>query len=352
MRTQKNNVHCFVAGRSGGHLVPALTLARRARTKDAAAQILFFSTSTHLDKQITGAAQDIDWHVPLTLGNVPYKQWYRLPLFSFQLVRSFFSALKQLRAKKPTKVVSTGGYISIPVCCAAKLLHIPIELFELNVVPGRATQFLAPLATTINICFEETRQFLPEYKCTLTAYPQRYDLTTLNLSRTQAHQQLGLNPNKQTILVLGGSQGSLFINNVIKKWISENKSGKPIQIIHQTGALDRTDWITWYKNRNVPAITAPFFDNLHTLYTACDLVVCRAGAGSLFETVFFKKPCITIPLETQTNTHQVNNALSMQQRYPTLVTVVRQQQILNDPQAFYQKLFTKNIGQKRERQRF
>lgn len=326
---KKEKTICFVAGKSGGHIIPALTLAQKAREKHEQTHILFFSTASSLDKKITEATSTINQHISLALENVPYKRPWRFPIFFWQLIRSFFSALKYLQKNKPETVISTGGYIAIPVCLAARILRIPIELFELNVLPGKATTFLAPFAQIIHLCFEETQKNLSKKSCKLAEYPIRYKpVENAKQAQEIAINKLELDPSKKTVLVLGGSQGSLNINTKIKKWVSENPQLKDtMQIIHQTGALDQTNWQTFYTNAGIKAVTADFFNDLETLYQAADLVVCRSGAGSLFETIFFKKPCITIPLETKSNTHQVHNALAMRKRFPSLVEVIRHKAI-------------------------
>jgi len=342
---EKNNTHCFVAGRSGGHIIPALTLARQAREKNPETKILFFSTAKTLDKKIISAAQ-IDWSIALTLENIPFKKFYLLPFFCWQLMRSFFCAFYHLKKRKPRTVVSTGGYVSIPVCIAAKLLRIPIELFELNVIPGKTTKFLAPLAKKIHICFEKTRSSLAQKKCELTQYPQRFSKNT-TLSREKVLKQFGFAPEKRTVLILGGSQGSLFINNLIKSWVQHNEPAtSQIQLIHQAGAQDKTGWDVFYKTHNIPAIARDFFQNVQELYLVADLVICRSGAGSLFETLFFKKLCITIPLEIAQNDHQLYNALEMQKLHPDLFTVVRQAEIKKDIQPFLKLMNTKILANK------
>lgn len=346
----KSNTICFVAGRTGGHIIPALTLAHNARKKNKHTKILFFSTSTNLDKKIAGTAHTIDWHVPLTLQNVPYKKIYRYPPFFWHFFRSFFIALGQLHKKKPHVVISTGGYIALPVCFAAKILGIPIELFELNVIPGRTTRFLSPIAHTIYHCFTQTKQRLPTQKCKHAHYPNRFSETIDNqLSFVDRLKKIGFSPNKKTVLILGGSQGSLSINNLIKQWIAHDPDlPNTVQIIHQTGTFDTTDWPALYKKMNINSLVFDFCNDLATYYPIADLVICRSGAGSLFETMFFKKKCITIPLETKKNTHQVHNALAMLDLYPSLITVLGQKEMRNDPLFFaniiHSKMHTTSIN--------
>ena len=123
---------------------------------------------------------------------------------------------------------------------------------------------------------------------------------------------------------------------MIKQCIIQNPEAfKNIQIIHQAGAQDTTDWNSFYKKHKIDAVTFDFSKTLHTYFSIADLVVCRSGAGSLFETAFFKKPCITIPLETKQNSHQVLNAVEMQKLYPKFFTVIRQNELQMQPKKLF-----------------
>ncbi len=324
---KKNNTICFVAGRSGGHIIPALTLAKKHKQKHKDASILFFSTHTELDKKIT-KNKIITWYKPLKLGNIPYKKLYLWPQFFFHFFKAFFVAFYFLFKTSPSKVVSTGGYIALPVCIAAKVLYIPIELFELNVLPGKTTQFLAPFAQTINICFKGTKKHLKKYNCIEKEYPISFEKNSNNSMSLPSN----FSAKKKTVLILGGSQGSLFINNTVKKWIQEKKH-HDIQIIHQTGANDTTDWQSFYNHYSIAAVSFAFSSAIEKYYKIADLIICRSGAGTLFETQFFNKKCITIPLATKTNTHQIENAKSFVKQYKKM-SYILQKTILDDPKSF------------------
>ena len=158
-------------------------------------------------------------------------------------------------------------------------------------------------------------------------------------------------------MVLGGSQGSIFINNLIKNWIEKNRSdnppthkateGKPfsaepdeasgrtalnknlsnIQIIHQTGDSDSTNWDEFYSKQNIPAYYFKYSNKIKEFYQISDLVICRAGAGTLFELEFFAKKALIIPLETVYTDHQLDNALAMAKKNQDLFKVIRQREI-------------------------
>jgi len=325
---KKQKTICFVAGRSGGHIIPALTLAKKIVEKDQHTNVIFFSTNSPIDKKILKNNTEIKKHIELSLKNVPYKNVLHYPSFlanaSYAIIKSLFALIKH----RPEKIISMGGYISIPVCMCAFLLRIPIELFELNAVPGKTVTFLAPLATKIHVCFKEAISHLPEKKCQLSEYPIRYSKQQTTQAKPDTHKKHGLLPDKYTILVLGGSQGSVYINNVIKKLINTSDNlHKKIQMIHQTGTNDKTNWEAFYKKNNISALSFEFKNDIKQHYQLADMVICRSGAGTLFETVFFNKKCITIPLDTKTTSHQIDNAKSMEKIYPNLVKMIQEKDL-------------------------
>lgn len=325
---------CFVAGKSGGHILPCITLAQQAINKHPNYEVMFFSTTTSLDKQLINGNAIIKHYIPLKLEAFPKKKLYLYPRFIWHVIKAFYSSFNHLRKLKPEVVISTGGHIAIPVCIAARLLNIPIELYELNAIPGTAIKFLAPFAYKIWICFEKSTNFLPARKCTLTNYPIKFTDQAKIITHEQALKNINFSSERKTILVLGGSQGSLFINAAIRRFFERNQAWRhKIQIIHQTGASDTTDWHTIYAHLNIPSLVFSYSEKLGDYYMAADLVICRSGAGTLAEVSFFDKKCITIPLETATTNHQVDNALAAAHMRPDLFKIVRQDEIENNANA-------------------
>jgi UDP-N-acetylglucosamine--N-acetylmuramyl-(pentapeptide) pyrophosphoryl-undecaprenol N-acetylglucosamine transferase len=245
-----------------------------------------------------------------------------------QLISTCIKALRILRMHKVEEIVSTGGYISIPVCFAARMLKIPICLYELNVIPGRASYTIASWATRVYICFTQTKSYFKNIICTQAVYPIRFNQTEKAITKEQAINALAFNHIKKTIFIAGGSQGSLFINTLIKNWLTLNPHVHSlVQIIHQTGAQDTTNWKTFYAEHEIPALVFDYKDSLAIEYMAADLIICRAGAGTLFEILFFNKPCLVIPLETRSTDHQKDNAAAMAAQHPELFSVLHESQI-------------------------
>lgn len=330
----------FVAGRSGGHIIPALTLAQQIKAANEPTQILFFTTAHPLDQAIIKKQGSvINKHVMLKLGNVPFFNVFKILFFFINYIRAFVRTISWLREYRPAKVIGMGGYISLPVCTAAALLRIPVHLYDLDAKPGKATRFLAKYAEKIYICFEQAKEFLPAHKCQITDYPIRFAPSAKTMSQESALSQLKLTQNKKTIFINGGSQGSLFVNNCIKEWLDLNPHlHSLIQIIHQTGSIDTFDWKSHYSDLEIPAVVFSYKEDFAPCYAAADVIICRAGAGSLFEALFFDKPCVAIPLETSATSHQKDNARALSHQQPHLFTMLTEQEIKSDNMIFFRVL--------------
>jgi UDP-N-acetylglucosamine--N-acetylmuramyl-(pentapeptide) pyrophosphoryl-undecaprenol N-acetylglucosamine transferase len=334
---ENNNIKtvCFVAGKSGGHIIPCLTIARNNYTQHASTNILFFSANTPLDHRILSADKNISWHIPLSLSSRAGSRLKTIWHAFYSFMHSFFYLLKH----RPETIISTGGIVAIPACLAGFILRIPITLYSLDAVPGKAIQFLAPLATSIITPFASSQKHFPAQKCSVEQYPIKYPAAADTGDQRTALQKLGLSLNKKTIVVLGGSQGSMFLNDCMKRLVNDPSfNAETTQIIHQTGSSDGTNWNSLYEKKNVTAYVFSYMPDLKQVYLAADLIICRAGAGTLFEIKFFNKPCIIIPLETNTTTHQVDNAHAMTAEYPELFCMLAQANIEKEFGILAQKI--------------
>ncbi len=328
------NPICCVAGISGGHIIPCLQFAKKQYAYSDT-PLLFISTTAALDKKIVAQFPEITDRFELTLRNVPYRGWWKLPLFAFSFIQATWKSFWYLKKHTPSHIVSTGGFVAVPVCIAGKLLGIPISLFELNVIPGKAVKVLTKLATTVFICFKETSTYFKR-PCILTSYPLRFSEQDKKITPTEAKLQIGFSETKKALLILGGSQGSQFLNNLIQQI--------PIPllqayfIVHQTGSEQVVECIDFYARNNIDAQVFAYRDNLNFYYQAADIIICRAGAGTLFETLFFEKQTIVIPLETKITDHQLDNAYAMQRTRPDLFSVLRQGELVKDPTPLLKRL--------------
>ena len=331
----KTSTICFVAGKSGGHIIPCLTIAQNEHAHNDHLNILFFSANTDLDKKILAQNSLISWHIMLPLSTKAQSFFATALRTMISFVRGFFYLCKH----KPESIITTGGIVAIPTCIAGFLLRIPITLYSLDAVPGKAIQFLTPFATSIITCFASSQRYFPAHKCVVKPYPIKYQNISTLPDPKSSLEHLGLAPYKKTIVILGGSQGSLFLNNCIKQLVRDcSFDGEFIQIIHQTGSLDTTDWKHFYQENNIAAYVFSYMPHLEHIYGAANLIMCRAGAGTLFEVKFFNKPCIIIPLETHTTTHQVDNARAMSNEYPELFCMFKQKDIEENNNTLLEKI--------------
>ena len=316
---------CFVAGKSGGHLLPCITKAQQIKKEHPQTEIYLFSTGTELENKILNKQSYINNYAPTNLWDVPYQSPWLFPLFIGNATWYFFKSLYKLWNIQASKVVSFGGFNSIPVCLAAKILHIPFELYELNVEPGKATKFLSRFTSTIYTCFEQTKQYFPNNTCIRFDYPVRFTQQDKQHNKEQLLAEYNFSPTKKNILILGGSQGSTLLNEVFKEWLLQNPTTQQsIQIVHQTGGSESETYQKVYKELGIPAIVFGYHEQLQNFYNLADIIISRAGAGTLFEIKFFDKKCICIPHQTANTNHQIKNVLALQEENPHQFSIIQQ----------------------------
>ncbi len=330
---------CIVAGKSGGHIIPGIVLANRECASNGFDKVLFFTADNPLDKSIISDT-NFD-HIALALDNFPRKNILGYPLFMSQVFFALVKSFIVLYKNKPSKIISTGGYISLPVCLAAKLLGIPIQIFELNVIPGLAAKILSYLSDDIVICFEDAKKFFKNKCVSVQDYPVKFS-DDHKIENHIARKMLGIDINKKVLFVLGGSQGSSFINDLIVSFVQSCPDKlNDLHIVHQTGALDYFKIKKFYKDTSVSVTCFDYIDkNLNYYYAISDLIISRAGAGSLFETKFFGKKAIIVPLKTNTTDHQLDNAIAMHNMLPELFVVAPEDFIKNDLDKFYNQIWS------------
>lgn len=313
---------CFVAGKSGGHIVPALHLANVARA-EAPTKIMFFSTDTDLDRTILGN-QAIDLHIPLSCSLL-YRSIFVRPLALVQLGYAWLKSLYYLIRHRPESIVSTGGLVSVPVILAGWVLRIPITVYNLDATPGKAARFTAQFATKVCVCFDVVRPLFPAHTIKRVDYPHRFTAADKQPMES-ARAALNIPSNACVILILGGSQGSTFLNNWFTSYMETLKPEilSRLYIIHQAGNRTIDELKSWYTDHSIAADIFAYRDTIAPAYCAADLVIARAGAGTLFELLFFKKQALIIPLETQSTDHQLDNAFAMAALHPQEFTVIRQ----------------------------
>lgn len=317
----------YVGGVSGGHIIPARTLAQEYYADHPSTRCLFFSAATPLDYALLAGHPWLEHH-PLQLDQIPRTRFiFGILPVCWQYVRAWWQAFRLLRAAQITRVIATGGAVSIPVCIAAWMLRIPIEIHELNATPGAAVRFLAPLATRIVICFASAHTHFKKYPVMMTAYPLH---TRVRMTRAAAREKLGIADSMHVVAVLGGSQGSQALNSLASSALVQLAQTQ-LHVLHQTGAKDCEMVTDVYRTSHVHAIVEPLTDQVMVWYAAADLIIARAGAGTLFEIMAHDVPAIIVPLVTQSNDHQQDNARAAHGMAPRLIHVVEQKAWEQEP---------------------
>jgi UDP-N-acetylglucosamine--N-acetylmuramyl-(pentapeptide) pyrophosphoryl-undecaprenol N-acetylglucosamine transferase len=224
-------------------------------------------------------------------------------------------------------VITSGGIVAIPLCIVSSLLKIPVIIYELNAVPGKATLFLSSFAQTIYVCFDVAKQWF-KGSVLVTEYPLR----SMQLS-VRKHS------DRCTIVILGGSQGSIQLNTIFLQWLEKNEIyHKSIRLFHQTGSLDTRNWNDIYASKLIEATIFEYTQAIEEIYSQADIIICRGGAGTLFEILHCNKRAIVIPLEHVTTNHQWDNAHAMAITYPELFSVFREREIIANMQPFNELL--------------
>lgn len=217
-----------------------------------------------------------------------YRSWKNLT-DPFRVLHGFFQARRLLGRIHPNVVFSKGGFVSVPVVMAAKTRHIPVIIHESDLTPGLANKLAMPSATKVCCNFPETLPYLPKEKAVLTGSPIRQEL--LHGNKQAAKDFCGFTADLPILMVMGGSIGSVYINNAIRGCIDTLLT--KYQIIHLCGKGNIDESL---KDKKGYAQFEYISENLPDLFAAADLVVARAGANSICELLALHKPNILIPL--------------------------------------------------------
>lgn len=298
----------IAAGGSGGHIFPAIALARTLKDKYGNIDIKFVGSDKALDKRIF-EKEGFNFSL-LSANKLPHKASLGAVIFFtkllFDVIKSFFVVISY----RPDVVVGFGGYIACPVIFVSYIFRIPTVAHEQNVAPGRANAILFRLVNRIAISFDGTKKFLGAdlKKAVFTGNPIRQKL--FRDDKELGITRFGLDENKFTILVIGGSQGAHFLNHTFIRALSSLREDlkSSLQVIHITGLKDYEWAIKSYEDLGaVEHRVYSFIDRIEEAYSASDLVVTRSGASAIFEIAFFGRPMILIPYPFAMS-HQKENA--------------------------------------------
>jgi len=296
-------------GGTGGHIFPAVAIANELKKLVPDIEILFVGALGKMEMEKVPNAGYKIIGVPiaglqrkLTLANL------KLP---FLLIRSLLRTKKIIKDFQPDVVVGTGGYASGPLVRAATSKGIPALLQEQNSYAGITNKVLSKKASKICVAYEGMEKFFPKNKILLTGNPVRQDLKDVRTKREEALSFFKLDPNKKTILVIGGSLGARVINESIGAGLNELASGN-IQLIWQTGkGYYETAQQQTKEFSDKPIYALDFISRMDLAYAAADIVISRAGASSVSELCNIGMPCILVPSPNVAEDHQTKNAMAL-----------------------------------------
>lgn len=297
-------------GGTGGHIFPALSIAGVLKHRYPNAEILFVGAQGRMEMEKVPAAG-------YPIKGLPVAGFNRKNLLKnisvlFKLRKSLSMARNIIKEFQPDAVIGVGGYASGPTLKSAQKLKIPTLLQEQNSYAGVTNKLLAKKALKICVAYPGMERFFPEDKIILTGNPVRKEILECNLTPAEARQTFGLDGDKPTVLVVGGSLGARTLNESIRDAL-DRFIDKGFQLIWQTGKAYGDTGNNAAKGKK-GIVVAQFLTDMATAYRAATLVVSRAGAGSISELELLGKPCILVPSPNVAEDHQTKNALSLSER--------------------------------------
>ncbi len=337
-------------GGTGGHIFPAIAIANAIKEMDATADILFIGAKGRMEmEKVPAAGYPIKglWisglQRSLTLKNLS---------FPFKVISSMWNARKIIKAFKPDVVVGVGGYASGPTLRVAASRGIPTVIQEQNSYPGITNKMLAKKVAKICVAYDNMERFFPKEKIILTGNPLRQDIVNLENKKDEAAVFFGLQKDKKTVLVIGGSLGARTINESIEKNLQFFKN-ENVQLIWQTGKgyyAQAKNAVEALQDNGIKAFD--FISKMDYAYSLADCIISRAGAISISELCVVGKPAILIPSPNVAEDHQTKNAMALVQKdAAVLVTDISARETLGTAlqnlmtDEAKQKVLSKNIKQ-------
>lgn len=297
-------------GGTGGHIFPALSIANEIKRRCPDARILFVGAQGRMEmERVPAAGYEIKG---LPVMGFDRKHLLRNVKVLLNLRKSMRLAARILSEFQPDVAIGVGGYASGPMLKQAQKHHIPTLIQEQNSYAGVTNKLLAEKSECICVAYEGMERFFPADKIVMTGNPVRRDLLECQLTPADARHELGLEEDKKTVLIIGGSLGARTINNAMMAGLPSIGATGDVQVLWQSGK--------YYDKQCREALVAsgvgnvkqmPFISRMDLAYRAADLVVSRAGASSISELQLLGKPSILVPSPNVAEDHQTKNAMAL-----------------------------------------
>lgn len=319
-------------GGTGGHIFPALSIADELKRRYPDCEIQFVGAQGRMEmERVPQAGYKIHGLPIVGLNRKSIAANLKFPV---KLIRSVSHCRKILKEFKPDVVIGTGGFASGPLLYVAQLMGFPTVIQEQNSYAGITNKRLGAKARAICVAYEGMDAFFPKEKIHLTGNPVRPAIVESKAEQKASQKKFGLDPSKPTILVLGGSLGARRVNEAIEEllpWMSD----QGIQVLWQCGKL-------YYEKLDTRVGDEPnvhlhaFISNMDEAYACADIIVSRAGAGTISELAVVGKPAVLIPSPNVAEDHQTKNALSLVEKKAALL--IRESEIDTRLQADLERL--------------
>ncbi len=306
-----NDLRVIISGGgTGGHIFPAVSIANAIRELRPDAKILFVGALGRMEMQrVPAAGYEIKG---LPICGFDRKNLFKNIVVLFKIWKSQQMAKKIIKDFQPQVAIGVGGYASGPTLNKAASMGIPCLIQEQNSYAGVTNKLLAKKAEKICVAYDGMERFFPADKIVKTGNPVRQSLLETTASREDAVRSFGLDPNKKTILLVGGSLGARTINESVMQHLDLVRQSD-VQFVWQTGKYYHGQIMEQLEKEGKPdnLIVTDFISDMGAAYKAADLVISRAGASSISEFCLIGKPVILVPSPNVAEDHQTKNAMAL-----------------------------------------
>ena len=306
-----NDLRVIISGGgTGGHIFPAVSIANAIKALRPEAKILFVGALGRMEMQrVPAAGYEI---IGLPICGFDRKNLFKNIKVLYKIWKSQQMAKKIIKDFNPQVAVGVGGYASGPTLNKAAAMGIPCLIQEQNSYAGVTNKLLAKKAEKICVAYDGMERFFPANKIIKTGNPVRQSLLDTTISHEDAIRSFGLNPNKKTVLLVGGSLGARTINESVMQHLDLVRSSE-VQFIWQTGKYYHTQIMEQLGKEGKPdnLVVTDFISDMGVAYKASDLVISRAGASSISEFCLIGKPVILVPSPNVAEDHQTKNTMAL-----------------------------------------
>jgi len=298
----KNYKIIISGGGTGGHIYPAVAVAQALQKKLPNIDLLFVGAEDRMEmEKVPKAGFKI---IGLWISGLQRSLSVKNILFPVKVIHSVLASFKIIKEFNPDAAIGFGGYASGAMLYAATLKKIPTVIHEQNSYAGITNKILKNKVNTICVAYDNMDRYFPKRKLVKTGNPIRQDLMDIESIKTKAYEHFNLEPNKPTVLIVGGSLGARTINNCIDNRLADFEKNN-VQILWQTGKNYTP------KNKSKNASVHAFIYEMNLAYAIADVVISRAGALTIAELAVVKKPVILVPSPNVAEDHQTKNALAL-----------------------------------------